>query len=259
MTVLALAAVLCAPLLTKASADDKPKLVVFAAASMKNALDAVNKAWTAKGNPDVTVSYAASSTLANQIDKGAPADLFISADTDWMTFLKSKGRITPNSIVDLLGNRLVLITKKTEQAFAPLTIGPDFDLAARIGNGKLAIGMVDSVPVGKYGKAAMQKLGLWDQAANHIAQTDNVRAALLLVSRGEAAAGIVYATDAAADPNVTIVGIFPKDASPAIIYPVGIIAGSTNPEATNYLTFLRSAEARPLFETQGFTVLASGN
>ncbi len=241
-----------------AQSEGQKKLVIFAAASMKDALDAANKAWVASGKADVIVSYAASSALANQIEKGAPADIFISADRDWMAYLKERNRVIPASIVELLGNKLVLIGKKSETAPTSVPIGKDFNLSARIGDGKLAMGQVESVPAGKYGKAALQNLGLWETVANQIAQTDNVRAALLLVSRGEAAAGIVYATDAAADPEVATIGVFPAGSFPAIVYPVAITADSQNPAAAAYVAFLRSAEARPFFEKQGFFILADG-
>lgn len=236
-----------------AVAQEKPRLTVFAAASMKNALDDANAEWQKAGKGDVTVSYAASSTLANQIEKGAPADLFISADLDWMDYLKKKDLMKVGSISNLLGNRLVLVAPKDKASKIDIKAG--FDIAGRLGEGKLAMGMVNAVPAGKYGKAALEKLGVWDKVSANVAQTDSVRAALLLVSRGEAALGIVYQTDAAADPNVTIIGTFPEDSHPAIIYPVGITSSSKHPEAEAYLTFLRSDKAKPFFEKQGFTVL----
>lgn len=237
----------------EAQTSEKSKITVFAAASMKNALDTANKAWVAKGNPEITVSYAASSTLANQIEKGAPADIFISADLDWMNYLKDKNLMKPEATVNFLGNRLVIVAPKDKST--PIDIKPGFDIVSRIGGGKIAMGTVDAVPAGKYGKAAFEKLGVWGKVSGHVAQTDSVRAALLLVSRGEAELGVVYQTDAAADKNVTIVGKFPEDSHPAIIYPIGISASSTNPDDTAYVAFLRSQEARPFFEEQGFTVL----
>lgn len=242
-------------LLTSASAiaEEKSRLTVFAAASMKNALDAANAEWRKIAKGDVVVSYAASSTLANQIERGAPADIFISADLDWMDYLKAKGQMKPDSISNLLGNRLVLVAPKNKSASIEIKAG--FDVLGRLGDGKIAMGTVNAVPAGKYGKAALEKLGVWGKVSTQIAQADSVRAALLLVSRSEAALGIVYQTDAAADSNVAVIGIFPEDSHPAIIYPAGITASSQNPEAEAYLTFLRSDKARPFFEKQGFTVL----
>lgn len=232
---------------------DKPKLVVFAAASLKNALDAANHAWVKAGNPPVIVSYAASSTLANQIDKGAPADVFISADLEWMDYLKEHQKIKPQSIAHFLGNQLVLIAPKDKAA--PIVLTPGLDLTALLGKDKIAMGTVLSVPAGKYGKAAFKSLGMWEKLSGHVVQTDNARAALLLVSRKEAALGVVYKTDAAADKNVAIVSTFPPESHPPIIYPMGLVATSQNPMAAAYLSFLHSKEARVFFEEQGFAVL----
>ncbi len=229
------------------------ELLVFAAASMKTALDDIARQWQSETGKTVKVSYAASSALAKQIEAGAPADLFISADSDWMTYVAGKNLIKPATRVDLLGNRIVLVAAKDDKT--ALKIAPGFNLAGVLGNDRLAMANVESVPAGKYGKAALEKLGVWPSVAAKVAQADDVRAALLLVSRGEAPLGIVYATDAAADPTVRIVDSFPLTAHPAIIYPGAVLAESKNPNAEAFLAYLRSAKAKPLFEKQGFSVL----
>ncbi len=229
-------------------------VVVFAAASMKNALDDAAANWAkASGRPAPRISYAASSALAKQIESGAPADLFISADLDWMDYLAKKSLIRSDTRVSLLGNRIVLVGAKASTANVALK--PGVDLAALLGSGRLAMGNVDSVPAGKYGKAALEKLGAWDKVREKIAQADNVRAALLLVSRGEAPLGIVYATDAAADPQVKVIATFPEDSHPPIVYPVAVTKDSSGADAQALLTYLRSPAAKPVFEKQGFTVL----
>ncbi|WP_284777324.1 molybdate ABC transporter substrate-binding protein [Agrobacterium sp. lyk4-40-TYG-31] len=229
------------------------KVTVFAAASMKNALDAANAEWTKETANEATVSYAASSALAKQIEAGAPADVFISADLAWMDYVAGKKLIKDGTRVNLLGNRLVLVAPSDKAK--PVDISQGFDLAGLIGDGKLAMGAVDSVPAGKYGKAALEKLGVWSAVQSKVAGAESVRAALVLVSRGEAPYGIVYQTDAAADPGVKIVGTFPQDSHEPIIYPVAILSESKSPAATAYLDFLKSAKAAPYFEKQGFTIL----
>jgi molybdate transport system substrate-binding protein len=232
------------------------ELVIFAAASMKNALDEAAAAFSKQARkPAPKISYAASNTLARQIEAGAPADVFISADLDWMDHLSGKDLIRPETRINLLGNRIVLVAPK-DQANA-VAIGPGFDLAAALGSGRLAMGSVEAVPAGKYGKAALEKLGAWEGVKAQVAQADSVRAALLLVSRGEAPLGIVYQTDAAADRNVAIIGTFPQDSHPPIVYPVAVTKDSTNPGAQDFVTFLRSAAAKPIFEKQGFVVLGA--
>lgn len=234
------------------AADGGP--VVFAAASLKNALDGVNAAWTAKTGKAATISYAASSALAKQIESGAPADLFISADLDWMDALAKDRLIRPESRVELLGNAIVLVAPKgTAQ---PVTLAQGLDLGALLGEGKLAMANVDAVPAGKYGKAALTHLGLWDAVKDRVAQAENVRAALLLVSRAEAPLGIVYKTDAAADEAVEIVGTFPGASHAPIVYPAALTADSTHADAPAFLDFLKTEEAKAIFEAEGFTVLA---
>jgi molybdate transport system substrate-binding protein len=237
-----------------ASAQDKG-LTVFAAASMKNALDDIDAAYTAKAGVKIIASYAASSALAKQIEQGAPADIFVSADTDWMDYAASKKAINEATRVNLLGNSIVLVAPK-DSTIDKVVIGPGFDLAELAGNGKIATGDVSAVPVGKYAKAALQKLGAWDAAALKFAMAESVRAALTLVARGEAALGIVYATDAKVEPGVRIVGTFPVDSHPSIIYPVAATTAA-KPEAASYLAFLRSSAAKAIFEKYGFSFLVS--
>ncbi|OHV75983.1 molybdate ABC transporter substrate-binding protein [Rhizobium sp. LCM 4573] len=236
---------------TEAVAQEK--VTVFAAASMKNALDAANAAWTAETSKETTVSYASSSALAKQIESGAPADIFISADLDWMKYLADKNLVKTDTQTKLLGNRIVLVAPR--EGAKPVEIGQGFDLVALLGDGKLAMGAPDSVPAGKYGKAALEKLGAWSAVESKVAGAESVRAALALVSRGEAPYGIVYQTDAAADPGVAIVGTFPEDTHPPIIYPVAVLAESKSPDAAAYLDYLKSDKAAPFFEKEGFTVL----
>ena len=231
-------------------------VVVFAAASMKNALDEIVAQWQRETGKKVVISYAASNTLIKQIEQGAPADIFASADLDWMDYGQQKGLIKPDTRTSLLGNRLVLIAPKG--AAVDVGLKPGLDLAPLLRGGRLAMGNVDAVPAGKYGKAALEKLGAWDGVKDKIAQGESVRAALLFVSRGEAPLGIVYQTDAAADPAVKIVGVFPEDAHLPVVYPIAITKESSNPDAQAFLSYLKSPAARAAFERQGFTVLTQG-
>ena len=229
-------------------------LVIFAAASLKNALDEIASGWAKDtGKPMPRISYAASSALAKQMEQGAPADLFISADLDWMDYVAKKDLIKADTRVNLLGNKIVLIAPRDSRTTIEVKQG--FDLAKALAGGKLAMGNVDAVPAGKYGKAALEKLGAWGGVKNNVAQAENVRAALLLVARGEAPFGIVYATDAAAEPNVKIVGSFPADSHPPIIYPAAVIKDAKSADAKPFLDYLKTIQARPAFEKQGFTVL----
>ena len=228
-------------------------LVIFAAASLKNALDDIAADWKASGKPAPRISYAASSALAKQIEQGAPADLFISADIDWMDYIEKKDLIQKDTRVNLLGNKIVLIAPRDSKT--TVDVKPGFDLAKALAGGKLAMANVDAVPAGKYGKAALEKLGAWDGVKGSIAQAENVRAALLLVARGEAELGIVYSTDAAAEPNVKIVGTFPAGSHPPIIYPAALARSAKSPDAKAFLDLLKSTKARPAFEKQGFEVL----
>lgn len=235
-----------------ASTEEK-NLTVFAAASMKNALDDVDAAYTARTGVKVVASYAASSVLAKQIDQGAPADIFLSADTDWMDYVATRKAISTATRTNLLGNSIVLIAPK-DSAIDKVTIASGFDLAKLAGSGRIATGDVSSVPAGKYAKAALEKLGAWEAAAPKFAMAENVRAALTLVARGEAVLGIVYATDAKVEPEVKILGTFPADSHPPIIYPVAATT-SAGPKAADYLAFLHSSAAKTIFEKYGFTFL----
>jgi molybdate transport system substrate-binding protein len=235
-----------------AQAQEK-SLTVFAAASMKNALDDVDAAYTKKTGVNLKVSYAASSALMKQIEQGAPADVFVSADLDWMDYGSQKNVIKDDTRVNLLGNRIVLIAPK-DSKLADVAIGPGFDLAKLAGDGRVTTGDVKAVPVGKYAKAALEKLGAWKAVEPKMAMAENVRAALALVARGEAALGIVYETDAKVEPGVKIIGAFPDDWHPPIIYPVAATT-SAKPETNGYLAFLRSQTAKAIFEKYGFTFL----
>jgi molybdate transport system substrate-binding protein len=230
-------------------------ITVFAAASMKSALDDIDAAYAARTGIKITVSYAASSALAKQIEQGAPADVFISADTDWMDYAIAKKTINAPTRVNLLGNTLVLIAPK-DSGIGNVSIGAGFDLAKLAGDGRIATGDVKSVPAGKYAKAALEKFGSWQAAEPKFAMADSVRAALTLVARGEAALGIVYATDAKVEPGVKVVGTFPADSHPAIVYPVAATT-TAKPETTDYLAFLRSSAAKTVLEKYGFKFLVS--
>lgn len=240
--------------LSPASAEDKT-ITVFAAASMKNALDEVDAAYTARTGVKITASYAASSVLAKQIEQGAPADVFVSADTDWMDYALSKKTINELTRVNLLGNSIVLIAPKDSE-INNVTISQGFDLAKLAGDGRIATGDVKSVPAGKYAKAALEKLGAWQAVESKFAMAESVRAALTLVARGEANLGIVYSTDAKVEPGVKIVGTFPADSHPAIIYPVAATT-TAKPETNNYLAFLRSSAAKTILEKYSFKFLIS--
>jgi molybdate transport system substrate-binding protein len=252
--IIAALAILFGSIHSPALAQDK-SLTVFAAASMKNALDDIDAAYTTKTGVRISASYAASSALAKQIEQGAPADIFVSADTDWMDYAISKKSINEPTRVNLLGNSIVLIAPKDSKIDA-VTIGPGFDLAKLAGDGKIATGDVKAVPVGKYAKAALEKLGAWSAAESKFAMADSVRAALTLVARNEAVLGIVYSTDAKVEPGVKIVGTFPADSHPPIIYPVAATT-TAKAEAADYLAFLRSSVAKTILEIYGFTFLIS--
>jgi molybdate transport system substrate-binding protein len=227
--------------------------IVFAAASLKTALDEVSAAWTRETGKRVRISYAGSNTLAKQIEAGAPADIFLSADLDWMNYVADRGLIQPETRVNLLANRLVLVAPRDSKT--DVSLAPGLDLRALLGDGRLAMANVDSVPAGKYGRTALEQLGAWAGVKERVAQADNVRAALLLVARGEAPLGIVYRTDAGAEPNVRIVAAFAEDLHPPILYPAARTRESRNPDAGALLTYLRGSSARQIFEQQGFTVL----
>jgi molybdate transport system substrate-binding protein len=246
------------PGIVPSPAQAQSDVVIFAAASLKNALDEIATTWSKDtGKPAPRISYAASSALAKQLEQGAPADMFISADLDWMDYAAGKNLIKADSRFNLLGNKIVLIVPKDSRTIS-LAIKGD-DLAKALAGGRLSMANVEAVPAGKYGKAALEKLGAWTAVKDSIAQAENVRAALLLVARGEAPLGIVYSTDAAAEPNVKIVATFPEDSHPPIIYPAALTKDSSNADARGFLDFLRSAKARASFEKQGFTVVVKSN
>jgi molybdate transport system substrate-binding protein len=221
--------------------------LVFAAASLKNALD---EAAASYGKRTV-ISYGASSTLARQIENGAPADVFLSADLEWMDYLENKGLLAPGTRRDLLGNRLVLIAPAKQPV--KLQPAPGFPLSTVLRNGRLAIADPQSVPAGKYAKAALQNLGVWNEVAGRLAPAENVRAALAFVARGEAPLGIVYATDAREEPRVVVAGVFPEGTHPAIVYPAALLRGA-RPGAREFLDFLAGPQARAIFGKHGFAL-----
>ncbi len=247
------AAALLALALWGAGAARAEDTIVFAAASTRDAVAAIADAFADAGKGKVVASFGSSGDLAKQIENGAPASLFISADTRWMDYLARKGLIEAGSRRDLLGNRLVLIAP----AGSPLAIElkPGAPLAAALGDGRLAVCDPESVPAGRYAKAALVKLGIWDQVAPRIANANDVRAALALVELGETPAGIVYGTDAAASRKVRVVAVFPEDSHPRIVYPVGLVAGHDTPEAKAFYDYLTGPEAAAVFQRYGFILL----
>lgn len=228
-------------------------LLVFAAASLTDAIGDVAGEFERSTGLGVTAAFAGSSTLARQIEAGAPADVFLSANVDWMDYLQQHDLIDAASRFDLLGNRLVLIAPS--DSGIRTSIAPGFPLAGLLGDGYLAMANTEAVPAGRYGKSALQSLGVWDSVAGRIAQAEDVRAALALVSRGEAPLGVVYATDAAIDPGVRVVDTFPADSHEPIHYPVAALTASEHPQSRAFLVFLRSPSATAVFERYGFTVL----
>jgi molybdate transport system substrate-binding protein len=228
------------------------QLLVFAAASLSDALDEVDRAFTTRTGVRVNASYAASSVLAKQIEAGAPADAFFSADLAWVDYLDERGLLKRGSRRDVLGNALVLIAP----ADSPLrlSITPGFDLTAALGEGRLATADPDSVPAGKYARAALKQLGVWQRVSDRLVRGENVRAALAYVARGEAPLGIVYQTDAQAEKRVRVVGVFPENSHPPITYPVALTVRS-RPEAARFADFLASETARQIFTRYGFTAL----
>jgi molybdate transport system substrate-binding protein len=246
----ALAVVLLLPLALPARAQ-APTITVFAAASLTDTMKAVADAYQAKTGAKVTLSFGGSNTLAQQIDQGANADIFMSADPQWMDFLAKNNRIAADTRRNLLGNRLVLIGGSASK---PITIAPKFDLAGALGDGRLAMADPAAVPAGIYGKAALTALGVWDSVSGKIAAADNVRAAMQFVSRGEAPYGIVYETDTRVDPGVHIVAAFPENSHPPIIYPVALTKTAV-PQAKDFLNYLSGPDAKAIFEKAGFTVL----
>ncbi|MGA7532567.1 MAG: molybdate ABC transporter substrate-binding protein [Pseudolabrys sp.] len=230
------------------------QITVFAAASLKNALDDVNSAFTKATGIKVVSSYEASSALARQIEQGAPADAFISADLRWMDYVAERKLINPNTRVNLLGNKLVLIAP-VDSKLGNVTIGQGFDIAKLAGDGRIAVADVKAVPAGLYAKAALEKLGAWAAAEPKLAQAENVRATLAFVARGETPVGIVYETDAKIEPKVKTIATFPDDSYPPVTYPVAATADTKKPGVGQYFGFLRSPAAKAIFEKYGFSYL----
>jgi molybdate transport system substrate-binding protein len=250
---IAIAALTCTLTVASQHARAEETITVFAAASMKNALDEVNAAFTKASGVKVTASYAASSALAKQIESGAPADAFISADLKWMDYVADKKLIKPDTRFNLLGNKLVLIAGK-DSKISQVKISHGFDIAKLAGDGRIAVADVKAVPAGLYAKAALENLGAWAAAEPKLAQAENVRATLAFVARGETPIGIVYETDAKVEPNVKIVGYFPDSSYPPVTYPVAATA-TAKPDSAKYLQFLRGGAAKAVFEKYGFSYL----
>jgi len=251
--VLALAVAACGRDGPRPAPEDAP-LLVFAAASLKEAMDAAAAAHTAAGGPPVQVSYAASPALARQIEQGAPADVFISADLAWMDWLDGRGLVDAGSRRELLGNSLVLVAPAGGDV-APLDLAAGTEpVLARLGSGRIAMALVEAVPAGGYGRQAFESLGLWQALAPRVAEGDSVRAALLLVARGEAPLGVVYASDAVAEPRVRVVASFPAASHAPIVYPAARVAASRHAGAATFVDWLASPVAADTFRRHGFTL-----
>ena len=247
---LALATLIAATLAAPLRAEE---VVVFAAASLKTALDAVAAEFEVSTGHSVTISYAASNQLAKQIIEGAPADIFLSAAVNWMDAVDQAGLVVPGQRRDLWGNDLVLIAHGTDAS--PVEIGPELDLVALLDGGMLSMAMVDAVPAGQYGKLSLEALGLWAVAEPLVAQSENVRAALALVATGEAPYGIVYASDAVAGDNVTVVGQFPETSHAPITYPAALLTGAADAADRAFFEALSADAADATFAAQGFKIL----
>lgn len=247
LPVIAAALIALAPAVT-ANAAQAVEITIFAAASLKDALDQIAADWQKSHGDAVVISYAGSSKLAKQIQEGAPADLFISASSDWMDRVQDSGDIDAATRRDILGNTLVLVGTGTPAA-APVADLPQF-----LGDSRLAMALVDSVPAGQYGRAALTRLGLWDKVQGQVAQADDVRAALKLVATGEAPLGIVYGSDAVAEKDVGVVATFPTDSHDPITYPAAVTKLADTPRAKVFLDNLTKEPAKSIFEAQGFTV-----
>ncbi|RKG37540.1 molybdate ABC transporter substrate-binding protein [Acinetobacter rongchengensis] len=243
-------AILCCGFVLTAQVHAEQSVTVYAAASLTNAMTDLDHLFEKQNKLAVKTSYAGSSTLAKQIEAGAPADVFISADEQWMNYLQNKKLIQSNKRVNLLGNRLVLISPKSK----PIKIKMDksFDPSTAF-QGKICTGDTKSVPVGKYGKQALTSLGWWQKLAPRLVETEDVRAALNFVARGECQLGIVYATDAAISKDVTVVGVFPISTHTPIVYPLGLV--QNNPQSVAFYQFLQGKQANAVFKKYGFTVL----
>jgi molybdate transport system substrate-binding protein len=255
-TLAALGALLAITIHAPARAESQ-SVIVFAAASLKTALDDVAVQWQTETGKSARISYAASGPLAKQIEAGAPADVFISADVPWMDYVAERQLIKPETRRDLLGNALVLVAPADSTA-QPMEIDAQTDFRALLGpDGRLVMGEPRSVPAGAYAQKALTSLGLWDKVKNRIAQTESVRATLLFVARGEAPLGIVYRSDAHAEPKVKVLGTFPESSHPPIVYPIAMIAASTNPHAKVFYDYLATPAATAIFRRESFDVLPS--
>jgi len=250
MRIFSLILILCLSVSGMARAGDT--VLVFAAASLTETLKEVGDAYAATGKPKPTFSFAASSALARQIENGAPAAIFASADEQWMDYLADRKLIVPSTRTTFVGNTLVLIAPADRPL--KISIGYEFPLAAALGNGKLSMADPDSVPAGKYGKAALENLNVWRSVEGNVVRAENVRGALAFVERGEAAAGIVYATDAALAKKVTVVGTFPEVSHGPITYPLAIVAGNDSPAAQAFRTFMLSDAAKVIYRKYGFSL-----
>ncbi len=247
------AALLCAASINVAQGAgiSKPELLVFAAASLTNALEDLGKTYQAETGQAVKFSFAASSTLARQVEAGAKPDVFVAADSDWADYLQNRNLLKPETRVNLLGNRLVLIAPIDSPA--QLKISPNFALSAALGKGRLSIGDPDSVPAGKYARSALTALGVWNSVTDKLVLGDTVRSTLAFVSRGEAPLGIVYETDAFIDKKVRIVDVFPTNSHPTIVYPIALTTAARD-GAGNFILFLRSANSQAVFRKYGFAL-----
>ena len=239
-------------LATTPAAAEPAAVTVFAAASLKNALDDVDAAYSAASHVPVHASYAASSALAHQIELGGPADVFVSADSDWMDYLAQRGLVVAASRCDLLTNHLALIAPAGSPLRLPIRNG--FAIGTALNGGRLAIAGPE-VPAGKYGRASLQALGVWDQVKDQLAPAENVRGALAFVAQRETPLGIVYDTDARSEPKVRVVGLFPDDSHPRIVYPAALVAASRSGAAPAYLAFLQGPKGAAIFARYGFIVL----
>jgi molybdate transport system substrate-binding protein len=244
---LVLACILTAP--AHAADDRNQEILVFAAASLTNVLDEIGAAYTQQTRHKVKFSYAASSALARQLEAGARADVFFSADLEWMDYVQARGLIDRTTRRNVLGNRLALVAPADSKI--ELQIAPGFALAAALGNGRLATGDPQSVPVGKYARSALTSLGVWNDVADRLVRADNVRSALAFIARGETPLGIVYETDAKVEKRVRVVDFFPADSHPPIVYPVAVTA-QARPAARQFLHFLQSGPAQEAFKKYGF-------
>ncbi len=244
--------VMSALTLCTVSAAEKDSITVFAAASTTNAITDIAKMYEKETGATVRHSFASSSTLAKQIAQGAPADVYISANPKWMTYVEDKGLIEPGSRFDLLGNRIVLIAPKDSDI--QVKIEPGFDLSGILGDGKLSMGDPDHVPAGIYGKQALETLGSWKTVEPKVARSKDVRAALALVERGECPLGVVYATDAAISTKIRVVGTFPENSHPPIVYPVALVKDRASKQVRSFLRFLKTVPAKTIFEKYGFSV-----